>query len=71
MTSAADYRQLNDGDLITQSDELRDELLRLRFKHATGQLDNPARLGQVRRDIARVETVIREREITAAEEGVK
>jgi large subunit ribosomal protein L29 len=65
----SEFRDLSDKDLITQSEELRDELLRLRFKHATGQLDNSARLGQVRKDVARVETLIREREIAAAEKG--
>ena len=46
---------------------LKEELFNLRFQNATGQLDNSARLGQVRKDIARVETLLREREIAAAE----
>ena len=47
--------------------EAKEELFNLRFQNATGQLDNSARLGQVRKDIARVETLLREREIAAAE----
>jgi large subunit ribosomal protein L29 len=42
-------------------------LFNLRFQHATGQLDNSARLGQLKKDIARIETLIRQREIEAAE----
>ena len=49
------------------SSDLKEELFNLRFQNATGQLDNSARLGQVRKDIARVETLLREREIAAAE----
>jgi large subunit ribosomal protein L29 len=47
--------------------EAKEELFNLRFQNATGQLDNSSRLGQVRKDIARVETLLREREIAAAE----
>jgi large subunit ribosomal protein L29 len=47
--------------------EAKEELFNLRFQNATGQLDNSARLGQVRKDIARFETLLREREIAAAE----
>ena len=48
--------------------EAKEELFNLRFQNATGQLDNIARLPQVRRDIARIETLLREREIAAAEQ---
>ena len=47
--------------------EARRELFNLRFQLATGQLDNSARLGEVRRDVARIATFLREREISAAE----
>ena len=47
--------------------ETKEEHFNLRFQNATGQLDNSARLGQVRREIARVQTLLREREIAAAE----
>ena len=58
---------LGDTDLIERLSEAKEELFNLRFQFATGQLDNPARLNQVRRDIARVLTELRAREIAAAE----
>ncbi|HEX6254944.1 MAG TPA: 50S ribosomal protein L29 [Euzebyales bacterium] len=63
-----ELRELNDVELTEQHDELKEELFSLRFQLATGQLDNPRLLKQVRRDIARVLTVQREREIAAARE---
>ena len=56
-----ELRELNDVELTEQHDELKEELFSLRFQLATGQLDNPRLLKQVRRDIARVLTVQRER----------
>ena len=61
------FRDLDDGTLIDRLRETKDELFKLRFQLATGQLSNYARIGQVRRDIARLETELRAREITAAE----
>ena len=58
---------LGDTDLIERLSEAKEELFNLRFQFATGQLDNPARLTQVRRDIARMLTELRAREIAAAE----
>jgi large subunit ribosomal protein L29 len=58
---------LDDGSLIDRLRETKDELFKLRFQLATGQLSNYARIGQVRRDIARLETELRAREIAAAE----
>jgi large subunit ribosomal protein L29 len=63
----AELRGLGDGELVGRLAEARRELFNLRFQLATGQLDNTARLGQVRRDIARLATFLREREIAAAE----
>ena len=63
-----ELRELNDVELSEQHDELKQELFNLRFQLATGQLDNPMLLKQARRDIARVLTVQREREIAAARE---
>jgi large subunit ribosomal protein L29 len=62
-----ELRELNDGELIQRLLEAKEEHFNLRFQHATGQLDNTARLGDVRRNIARLQTLIREREIAAAE----
>jgi large subunit ribosomal protein L29 len=67
MTSTQELRELNDTELEHRLGETKEELFNLRFQNATGQLDNVARLPQVRREIARIETLLREREIAAAE----
>ncbi|HEY6416834.1 MAG TPA: 50S ribosomal protein L29 [Acidimicrobiales bacterium] len=61
------FRDLDDGSLIDRLRETKDELFKLRFQLATGQLSNYARIGEARRDIARLETELRAREIAAAE----
>jgi large subunit ribosomal protein L29 len=66
--AAAELRELNDTELEHRLGEAKEELFNLRFQNATGQLDNIARLPQVRREVARIETLLREREITAAEQ---
>jgi large subunit ribosomal protein L29 len=60
-------RDVADGDLFTQLSEAKEELFNLRFQHVTGQLENSSRLGFVRKQIARINTELREREIAAAE----
>ena len=67
MPSARELRELDEDELVTHLREAREELFNLRFQHVTGQLDNSARLGQVKKDIARITTLLREREIAAAE----
>ena len=67
MTKATELRELNDGELIQRLAEAKEEHFNLRFQLATGQLDNFARLGEVRREVARLNTLLREREIAAAE----
>ena len=67
MPTAFELRELDDVELEDRLGEYRKELLNLRFQLATGQLDNYARLGEVRRDIARLSTLVREREIAAHE----
>jgi large subunit ribosomal protein L29 len=61
------FADLDDGSLVDRVAEAKDELFKLRFQHATGQLTNYSRLGQVRKDIARLATELRAREIAAAE----
>jgi large subunit ribosomal protein L29 len=61
------FGDLDDVSLVSQLRDTKDELFKLRFQHATGQLSNYARLGEARRDIARLETELRAREIAAAE----
>ena len=68
MSTAKELRELNDTELEHRLGEAKEELFNLRFQNATGQLDNIARLPQVRREIARIETLLREREIAAAEQ---
>jgi large subunit ribosomal protein L29 len=63
----AEMRLLGDHELVERLGDARRELFNLRFQLATGQLDNSARLGLVRKDIARLSTFMREREIAAAE----
>jgi len=63
----AELRQIDDDELERRLTEAREELFNLRFQHVTGQLDNHARLNQVRKDIARINTILREQEIAAAE----
>jgi large subunit ribosomal protein L29 len=67
MARAADLALLDDDELATRLGDARRELFNLRFQLATGQLDNPARMGQVRHDVARILTVLRTREILEAE----
>ena len=65
--STAELRDLNDTELLERFGESKQELFNLRFQRATGQLQNSARIAAVKRDIARILTILREREIDAAE----
>ncbi len=71
-TKPAELRELEEDELETRLREAKEELFNLRFQAATGQLDNHGRLKAVRRDIARIYTLMRERELgistVAAEE---
>lgn len=60
---------MNDSDLQAKLKDLKVELFNLRFQLATGQLDNPMRIGGIKKDIARVKTIIRERELNAGKEA--
>ena len=64
-----DLRELGDDELVAKLREGKEELFNLRFQVATGQLDNNRRLQTVRRDIARVYTVMRERELGIVRTG--
>ncbi len=67
MPTASELRELEDDELESRLSEYRREMLNLRFQLATGQLDNIVRLSVVRKDVARVLTVLRDREIALAE----
>jgi large subunit ribosomal protein L29 len=60
-----ELRDLSVEELAGKEKEFREEEFRLRFRHATGQLEKTARLRELRRDIARVKTVMREKEASA------
>jgi large subunit ribosomal protein L29 len=63
----ADLRNMDTEELETKLSETRQELFNLRFQLVTGQLDNNSRIREVRRHVARITTLLREREIEAAE----
>ena len=56
-------RQLTDVELNAELDKMKKELFNLRFQHVTGQLENPVKMREVKRDIARVKTIIKEKEL--------
>ena len=64
---AVEVNSLDDPQLVEFVGRAREELFNLRFQHATGQLENTTRLNVLRKDIARINTLLREREIAAAE----
>ena len=69
MSTASELRELPDDELRQKLDEGKEELFNLRFQIVTGQLDDPRRIKQVKREVARVLTVLREREIAATREN--
>jgi large subunit ribosomal protein L29 len=62
-TKASELRELSEEDLVTKLREAKEELFNLRFQAATGQLENNSRLKVVRKEIARIYTLMREREL--------
>ncbi|RDF91931.1 50S ribosomal protein L29 [Leuconostoc mesenteroides] len=66
MAKAGELKELSLADLQKREAEFKEELFNLRFQLATGQLENTARIAQVRKDIARVKTVIRAQELANA-----
>ena len=65
--TAESLRDVGDSELFDRLAQAKEELFNLRFQNVTGQLDNSARLGVVRKQVARINTELREREIAAAE----
>lgn len=55
-------RKMTDQERTAELERMKQELFNLRFQHVTGQLENPVKMREVRRDIARVKTIIREKE---------
>ena len=62
-SKAAELRELPDDELVARIESSKEELFNLRFQLATGQLDSPTRIKEVRHEVARIATVLREREI--------
>ena len=63
MMKSSDIRELSADELSAKITELKGELFNLRFQHATNQLENPMKIFEVRKDIARVKTILREKEL--------
>ncbi|HSJ50561.1 MAG TPA: 50S ribosomal protein L29 [Actinomycetota bacterium] len=63
MTKVRELRDLGNEELLERLESSKEELFNLRFQLATGQLDNPMRIKEVRRDVARILTILREREL--------
>jgi large subunit ribosomal protein L29 len=62
-------RQMTDIELENELVKMKTELFNLRFQHVTGQLENPIKMRDVKRDIARIKTVVREKELAAERLG--
>ena len=63
---ATEIRKMSAAELETKLGDLKKDLFQLRLQHATNQLDNPVKIAEVKRDIARVKTIIREQQTAAA-----
>jgi len=66
----SDFHEMNQKELQEELLKSKNELFNLRFQHVTGQLENPMRMKDVKRDIARIKTVIREQEIAQQEQAI-
>ena len=64
MMKATEIRELSAEELAVKLTDLKKDLFNLRLQHATNQLDNPTRIAEVKRDIARVNTILHERELS-------
>ena len=56
-------REMTDAELIAELAKMKKDLFNMRFQHVTGQLENPVKMRETKRDIARVKTIIREKEL--------
>ena len=65
MLKASAVREMTTEELNNKLADLKNELFNLRFQHSTIQLDNPMRIVEVKKDIARIKTILREKELTA------
>ena len=70
MSRPSELRELPDDELHARVDAAKEELFNMRFQLATGQLDNPMRIKEIRRELARLLTLLRERELEESESEV-
>ena len=63
-----EIRELTDEEIIAKIEECKEELFNLRFSRATGSLEKPSRINELRKTVARMKTILRERELLAKEE---
>ena len=68
-TKTSDLRNLKSGEIETKLSDAREELMKLRFQQVTGQLTDTSHLRVLRRDIARMQTILREQQVAAGTEG--
>ena len=68
-TKVSELRDMPVSDLLERLGETKEELFNLRFQNATGQLDNYKRLGELRKDVARIKTILRQKELDQIGEG--
>jgi len=66
---ARELRELSEEELLNKEEELKDQLFKLKFQHALGQLENALKMKNVRRDIARIKTVLKENEKELSKDG--
>ncbi len=59
---SSEIREMDLGEMQRKRDDMKEEMFNLRFQHGAGQLENTVRLKQIKRDIARIETLIREQQ---------
>jgi large subunit ribosomal protein L29 len=58
---ATEFRELTEDELLSKEEELKDQLFKLKFQHALGQLENAMKLKNIKKDLARIKTIIREK----------
>ena len=68
-TKTSDLRNLKSGEIETKLSDAREELMKLRFQQVTGQLTDTSHLRILRRDIARMQTILRQQQVAAGTEG--
>ena len=66
---ATEIRKMSAAELESKLGDLKKDLFQLRLQHATNQLENPIKIAEVKKDIARVKTIIREQQLAGREEG--